>query len=653
MSIVTRFFCMSMLIALPTLTGWAGGGHGGCHIPRGSTLIQESSAIYNQSPFYLVIDSLNGSLTTLNHSGVIAPGAPIPFAKNTNGFFHLNLKVYTSGTINDDDYVGSTVVYIGPDGAISNTNQGVKSFLSLISETAEVYGLSLANDYVEATGSPLILKNGTTNFTYFLSTNGGSSYDVVIPAGGSYTLSSQTSELTYDIVVCSFPEQRIYGDIGNTNGNTWKFGIGVANTITMKGVWSNGTGSGIATATVVYDSAQNSYIATFDQGTCFPNPYAGSATGLWMYDPKDKQPPLPSALTTYSEIPFRGFNLAGAEFEGAFQIPDLRCATYFAAKGANTIRLPFAWEYLQGTTSLGSDIDFVNNSRAKLYAYVVNKLTDDGWNVILDMHNYMRYNTASVPNGKNGKYIIGQNYGGPTTTMYAIAWASIAKHFATNSHVIFDLMNEPYNMETSLIINNYNAAIAAIRTAETSAGGSYHLILIEGNNYSGMHSWSTEKSSDGQTNAVAFAQGKIQDTASNYAINVHQYFDTDYSGTSTGSCISASTAEGFVSAFDSWLSTNVYRAIVTETGGAYNQVSCASCVTAFLSKLEECSSSNPDQQTSSGFIGWTGWAAGSFLYNGEGDLGLAPKYYYDSDNQIKYTDISTMTDGFLPHLTAP
>jgi len=77
--------------------------------------------------------------------------------------------------------------------------------------------------------------------------------------------------------------------------------------------------------------------------------------------------------------------------------------------------------------------------------------------------------------------VIGQDNSAPSKEAYAAAWGQIAAQFAKNPLVAFDLMNEPHDMKTETVLANENAAIAAIRKAEVTAGGVPHLILVEGN----------------------------------------------------------------------------------------------------------------------------------------------------------------------------
>lgn len=363
--------------------------------------------------------------------------------------------------------------------------------------------------------------------------------------------------------------------------------------------------------------------------------------------------------TSYVSVPYRGFNLAGADF-ATFSPPCACDAVYFVSQGATTMRLPVLWEYLQGSTPLGSPIDFTQGN-ALVYANLVNQLTSAGVNVLIDMHNYMRYNAASPGTYITGDdYIIGNNstqsVNGPTASQYSIAWGSIATQFANNPLVIFDLMNEPNDMLTTLIVSNYNAAIAAIRSAESAASVSPHLILLEGNNYTCLGSWLTAQDSAGNTNADIFIPSNIIDPNNNYALNAHEYFNggddsnpspTTPCGDGSTNCVNAAdvlTIENF-SGFTSYLQTYGFKAFLSELNGIANS-NCAACVDNFLTAVEGAPYTNPDGTSNGyGFIGWTGWAAGSF--DPSYILYLAPTYTGTTIDSIPVQ----MTDGFLLHMT--
>lgn len=650
---LSRLCFMTILASLPTLITWAGGGHAGKHVPTANNTVErESGILANQTGvYYLTVEQVNGRLSSIDTYGVFAPGDNISFLRNLDrGWISVTLGVYNSSTINENNYVGSLDLTISPDG--QGTINGFEGFsvaqFNSNGTGSNVYGLSLQPTSSANADHNVYLVNGSTEYTYYAN---DAPYPVIGP-GESIQMNYTTNNYpSFDIGLCMDPTNSNYA-VGYTGGEKedtvptrgkWGISLILGTGIASNGVYTNSDSAGIATATI--SSISNQYTLTFDASGCFPSPYTNK---YWVYDPYDNTPPLPSPLQTYSSVPYRGFNLSGAEFENAFQIPDVRCATYYAAKGANTIRLPFAWEYLQGNSPIGDGIDFVNTPRAATYAQTVRDLVSKGFNVIIDMHNYMRFNGVNqMPNGQSAQYQIGSG-AGPTADQYAAAWASIALEFG-DIPVIFDLMNEPFNISATSLVTIYNTVISSIRAAESTLSSPYyHLILLEGTDYSGMHSWTSSG------NSAAFANGQITDPQNNFAINVHQYFDSNYSGTQDSECISTSNVTSIVETFYNWLVTNNYRAIVTETGGNYNFSTCPACVNQFLQLLAANASAVPSSNTSPGFIGWTGWSGGSIDPDGVGKLSVSPQYTRVNSSSTKILKESpTMLNGFAPNLTPP
>lgn len=267
-----------------------------------------------------------------------------------------------------------------------------------------------------------------------------------------------------------------------------------------------------------------------------------------------------------------GVNLAGAEFNGTSFWPVPAETTYFRAAGMNVLRVPFLWERLQPTLSGALDAA----QFAALSAVVVNA-TAAGATVILDPHNYARYN--------------GQVIGSSAVPLAAFTdfWSRLASAFRDNPRVIFGLMNEPNSMSTESWLAAANAGIAGIRAA-----GAQQLILVPGNAWTGAHSW--------LQNWYGTPNGSVMqavvDPLDHYAYELHQYFDGDYSGTSV-TCTAGTGAAQLV-AVTNWLRTQGRRGFLGEFAGAANET-CRIAVQGALDYIE----ANPDV-----WLGWTWWAAG-------------------------------------------
>lgn len=178
-----------------------------------------------------------------------------------------------------------------------------------------------------------------------------------------------------------------------------------------------------------------------------------------------------------------------------------------------------------------------------------------------------------------------------TTAQFAAFWGELAGRFATNPKVIFGLMNEPHDMDTNLILTNDQAAITAIR-----AKGANQLILAPGNGYTGGHSWT--QSYAGNSPASSEVMYKIQDPINNTAIDIHEYLDSDFSGSHA---VCSQAAPTNLAPLTAWLQQYNLKAMITEFGGA-NGTQCDSYITDMVNYMA----------SNDVYIGWTAWAAGPF-----------------------------------------
>lgn len=154
-----------------------------------------------------------------------------------------------------------------------------------------------------------------------------------------------------------------------------------------------------------------------------------------------------------------------------------------------------------------------------------------------------------------------------------------------------------------------NDAIAAIRAA-----GAANLILVPGNAWTGAHAWLDNYY--GTPNGTVMLG--VVDPMNHFAFEVHQYLDSDSSGTSA-TCVSATIGSQRIAGFTSWLKTNGYRGFLGELG-AGNNTTCASAVDDMLDVLD----ANRDV-----WMGWAWWAAGpwwgNYMFSIEPDPGDKPQ----------------------------
>ncbi|MBC6941717.1 MAG: glycoside hydrolase family 5 protein [Xanthomonadales bacterium] len=292
---------------------------------------------------------------------------------------------------------------------------------------------------------------------------------------------------------------------------------------------------------------------------------------------------LPGAIpAARANNTFGGVNLAGAEFGTAipgqlgidYIWPTVEELDYFHARGMNIVRIGFRWERMQPTLNGPLDADYL----ASLDALVAHAASL-GIRVILNPHNFARYGGVPI--------------GSPAVPHAAFAdfWSRLATHHLASPHVVFGLMNEPMQMPTEQWLAAANAAIAAIR-----ASGAQQLVLVPGNAWTGAHSW--EQNWYGTPNAVAMLG--IVDSGNHYAFELHQYFDADYSGTSTTCLAAPGTGASQLQGVTAWLRTHGYKGFLAELAGADNP-GCHSAVDNALGHLRD----NADV-----WLGWTWWAAG-------------------------------------------
>lgn len=277
-----------------------------------------------------------------------------------------------------------------------------------------------------------------------------------------------------------------------------------------------------------------------------------------------------------------GVNIAGAEFNGR-KIPGVAGTDYFypsratidyvAAKGMNTIRVPFLWERMQ--PELGANLDTGELQRLDA---VVQYAAGKGLYIILDVHNYGYYRQKVI--------------GSPDVPVGALAslWRQLAGRYKDNAKVGFGLMNEPKGLPTETWLAAANEAVAAIRQT-----GARNTIYVPGNGWTGAHSWASR--SYGTPNAEVMKN--VADPADNFVYELHQYLDSNYSGTHP-ECRNETVGVTTLTAVTEWLRKNKRKGFLGEFG-AGSDPTCLAALEAMLKFMGD----NSDVWT-----GWTYWAAG-------------------------------------------
>ena len=296
-------------------------------------------------------------------------------------------------------------------------------------------------------------------------------------------------------------------------------------------------------------------------------------------------PAFVAVVSARDRLPYlTGVNIAGAEFNGRkvpgvpdrdYFYPAKKTIDYVAAKGMSSIRVPFLWERMQ--PALNGPLDAEELRRLEgVVRYANNKRLY----VVLDLHNYAYYRQKVI--------------GSPDVPVTALAdvWRRLAARFANDAQVGFGLMNEPKGLLTETWLAAANAAIDAIRRA-----GADNTIFVPGNGWTGAHSWLSTR--------YGAANGDVMlgviDPADNYVYEVHQYLDSNYSGTHAD-CRNETVGVDTLRLFTQWARQNKKRAYLGEFGAGANPV-CLRALDLMLKFID----GNRDVWT-----GWSYWAAGAW-----------------------------------------
>lgn len=292
-------------------------------------------------------------------------------------------------------------------------------------------------------------------------------------------------------------------------------------------------------------------------------------------------------------VPMTGVNLAGAEFGGfAFWQKNPDEWDYYNSKGLNLIRVPFKWERIQ--SSLYGSVDFSDLDD------IIDLADARGMKVILDMHNYARYNgdvigTTNVPNAA-----------------FEDVWRKIADHYKNETCIYgYGIMNEPHGTG-GLWPAAAQAAADGIRDVDSN-----NWIIVGGESYSSASAWR-----DVNPNL------DVNDPQDKVMYEAHVYFDTSWPAGdgSYGSYGSENPAVDrgvrLMNPFILWLQEKGYRGFVGEYGVPKNDIRWNPLLDEFMSHI-----------TSHGLSG-TYWAGGENWNNYPLDCSPTNNYTTDSNQMI-------------------
>ena len=277
----------------------------------------------------------------------------------------------------------------------------------------------------------------------------------------------------------------------------------------------------------------------------------------------------------------RGVNLSGAEFGHErlpgvlgkdYTYPSRIDLAYFQSMQMNVIRLPFRWERIQ--RQLGEPLDTTELAQLR---QVVDWAKELNLCVVLDLHNFGTYHgrvlgTSSLP-----------------ASAFVDVWLRLHQSFGNSNATAFGLMNEPAAMSVPQWMAVAQQTVLALRSA-----GAGHLLLVGSGRWSGAHEF--DKEFDGTSAAKAFSNFK--DPLNNFAIELHQYADSDFSGTSN-QCSAAERLGSIMTKVTTWAKQQKKRLFLGEFGVA-NSPDCLSALRTLATAMQD----------KDAWLGWTYWSAG-------------------------------------------
>lgn len=289
--------------------------------------------------------------------------------------------------------------------------------------------------------------------------------------------------------------------------------------------------------------------------------------------------------TGATALPLVGVNLAGAEFGQVpgrhtidYMYPSAQLVAYFADLGFNCLRVPVLWERLQ--PDLYGEF---SHEEQELLVRLIGEITSRRLVAVIDPHNYAKRRLRE--DNWSSERIIGS--ASVPTNAFVDFWRRLSRLFKADERVVFGLMNEPVHVSATDWLEISNRTIANIRDE-----GATNLITVPGTAYTGAHSWLASG------NAV---MSGIVDSLDHFAIEVHQYFDRDSSGT-TPTTVSSTCGSDRLRDFQDWARQHKLKAFLGEFGATAAPISLGA-----LSDICDEMRANDDV-----WLGWTAWAAGPF-----------------------------------------
>jgi len=274
---------------------------------------------------------------------------------------------------------------------------------------------------------------------------------------------------------------------------------------------------------------------------------------------------LPSVTRTSAAAPSTkcrfGVNLCGAEFPSK-SVPTAVELDYYHSKGIYTFRLPLRWEFLQPALMSGLDQTYIASIMP-----LVDYAARNGQKVLLDIHNFGRYNATPIGSGS------------VPITAFVDLWTRLATIFSAHPGLEgYDIMNEPHDMPTNATWPQAaQAAVNAIRKIDMEAP-----IYVEGDGWSNAADWLRGRHLNSQLS--------IQDPADKIIYSAHLYADWNKTGSYTKSFADDGAPKHILidrfGVFHRWLQQNSYRGHIGECG-VPPDAGWLGCFDAFIAYLSQ------------------------------------------------------------------
>jgi endoglucanase len=277
-----------------------------------------------------------------------------------------------------------------------------------------------------------------------------------------------------------------------------------------------------------------------------------------------------------------GVNLSGAEFATQrlpgvlgtdYAYPSRADLVFFKGTGMNLVRLPFRWERVQHSPKGPLD-----TAEVAAIARVIGWARELDLCVLLDLHNYATYRSQKIGSDALDDAALED------------VWLRLAAAFPDAGSTALGLMNEPAALPVAQWFALAQSTVLALRRA-----GANHLLMVGSAGWSSAHAWETRF--DGLSSAQAFEH--FTDPLQRFAIELHQYADSNASGTST-SCVAPEQLARTMQTLARWSRAHQMRFFMGEFGSS-GAPACMADLRVLLQAMQD----------GTAWLGWSYWSAGA------------------------------------------